>query len=82
MSKLKITSVVNAENFYRDVELFVKKHKMQYIDAVIYYCESNNIEVETVATLVKSNSRFKACIQIEGEDMNMFKTSRRARLPL
>jgi hypothetical protein len=50
---------------------------MEYIDAVIYFCEKHEIDVETAASLIKGNSNLKASIRIEAENLNYLpKTSR------
>jgi hypothetical protein len=53
---------------------------MEYIDAVIYWCEKNNIEVEYVASYIKKDAAFKMKIQEEAENLNILKKG--ARLPL
>lgn len=53
------------------VDILVKKHKLTYIDAIVAFCEQNNIEVETAAALVKSSSRLKSKIEAEGIDLKL-----------
>jgi hypothetical protein len=45
------------------------------MDAVIYYCEENNIEIEVFAKAIKSNDMMKAKIQIEAENLNFLPKS-------
>ena len=66
--------------FFDDIKQIIDQKGVNYIDAVIYYCEKNNIEIETVAAVIKSNPKLKACIQIEAEDLNMMK-EKHSRLP-
>ena len=41
------------------------------------HCEKNNIEVESIASLIKSNENIKSKIQIEAENLNFLpKTAR------
>ena len=50
---------------------------MEYIDAIVYYCEQNNMEIETAARLVKQNQRFQAKVRSEAEDLHYIpKTSK------
>jgi hypothetical protein len=53
---------------------------MEYIDAVVHWCEKNNIEVEYVASYIKKDNAFKMKIQEEAENLNILKKG--ARLPL
>ena len=78
---MKIANIKSATDFIREIELIVKDKNIEYFEAVIYYCEMNNIEVETAAGLVKQNSVLKARIQVEAENLNMVKRTS-ARLPL
>jgi hypothetical protein len=50
------------------------------VDAIMIYCERNNMEVETVADIIKHNSILKSKLQYEAESMNMMK--RTSRLPI
>jgi hypothetical protein len=53
---------------------------MEYIDAVVMWCERNKLEVETAAYWIRKDSTMKAKIQAEAENMNILK--RGAQLPL
>ena len=53
---------------------------MEYIDAVIHWCEKNKVEVEYAAALIKKEPAIKAKIQVEAENLNVLK--RGARLPI
>ena len=80
MDDLKFARSFTTESFYKSVEALVKTHKLNYIDAVVHYCEQNNIEIETAASLIRSNHRIKAMIQNEGEELNCL--PRTAKLPI
>ena len=47
------------KRFHKEVEAIVATGT-DYVDAVITWCEKNNIELEFAATMVRSNSSFKA----------------------
>ncbi len=77
MSELKVNSVVDVKIFLKDIETLVVDKKMEYIDAVVLYCEKNNMEIETAAQLIKQNQRFKAKIRNEAESLHYLpKTSK------
>ena len=80
MSEIKIGSVVNVKDFLHEIETLVVDKKMEYIDAIVHYCEQNNMEIETAAKLIKQNQRFKAKVRSEAESLHFLpKTSK---LPL
>jgi hypothetical protein len=53
---------------------------MDYIDAVVMWCEKNKFEVEYAASLIKKDPTIKEKIQAEAENLNILK--RGARLPI
>jgi Phage late-transcription coactivator len=71
----------SSTDFIIEIETLVKEKRLTFFDAVIHYCESHNIEVETVASLVKQHAPLKAKIQNEAEQLNLVRRSS-ARLPL
>jgi mevalonate kinase len=72
--------VKTSSEFAREIEQLVKNHSLEYMDAVLHYCEKNEIEIESIAALVRANQTLKSKIQIEAEDLNFLPRS--ARLPL
>jgi len=73
-------NIKTPSQFALEIEKIVKDKKIPYIDAVMYYVECNNVEIETAASYIKSSQTLKAKITIEAEDLNMVKGS--ARLPI
>ena len=67
--------------FALEIESVVKEKKIDYLDAVMYYVEKNNIEVETAASLIKSSQILKGKIAAEAEELKLLKTGG-ARLPI
>ena len=53
---------------------------MNYIDAVVYFCEQNNIDVESVSKLISKPLKEK--IKYEAMELNFLKRTSRAKLPL
>ena len=78
---MKINNVKSSIEFIMEIEEIVKEKNIEYIEAVILYCEKNNLEVETVATIIKQNLVIKTKIQHEAENLNMVKRSG-SRLPI
>lgn len=77
---LQLTKVISSDKFYKEIETLVKKHKLNYIDAVLHYCEKNEIEIEAAASMIKSNMRIKSQVQSEGEELRFL--PRTAKLPI
>jgi hypothetical protein len=78
MINLKIKT---PSQFALEIEMVVKEKKIDYLDAVMYYVEKNNIEVETAASLIKSSQILKGKIAAEAEQLRLLKT-KSARLPI
>ena len=81
----KIEEILNQkflskDKFAEDIESLVLETKMSYIDAIVQYCEDNNIEVESVNKLVSKPLKEK--IRWEATELNYLKKTSRGRLPL
>jgi hypothetical protein len=61
---------VSIVEFTKEIEKLVLTRKMEYIDAVIYFCEQKGLDVESAASLIRNNSKLKASIQLEAEKLN------------
>ena len=67
------------EKLNNEIEALVAKG-LDYIDAIVHYAEMNDIEIETVAAMVKSNAKMKAKVRQEGEALHFLPPT--ARLPV
>ena len=66
--------------FAQEIESMVKDSKMSYIDAIILFCENNNIEFDSVPKLISKPLKEK--IKYEAMELNFLKRTSRAKLPL
>ena len=73
-------SIKTPSQFAMEIENIVKEKQIDYLDAVMYYVEKNNVEIETIASFIKSSQILKSKIALEAEELNMIKRS--ARLPV
>lgn len=80
MDNLHFAKVISSDKFYKEVDSLVKKHNLNYMDAVLHFCEKNDLEIEVAASMIKSNMRIKSMIQTEGEVLNIL--PRTAKLPI
>jgi hypothetical protein len=71
--------MIAVNKFVEEVEKLCRTKNIEYIDAVVLWCEKNNLEVETAAYWIKRDPTMKAKIQAEAENLNVLK--RGARLP-
>lgn len=67
-------------NFSLDIEEIVYMKDISYMDAILEYCENNDVEIEVAASLISNNLKSK--IQLEAEDLNFLPRSNTTRLPL
>ena len=67
-------------SFIEDIEKIRRTKNMDYIDAVVMWCEKNKLEVEYAASLIRKDPAIKGKIQVEAENLNILK--RGARLPI
>jgi hypothetical protein len=65
--------------FSKIIEDIVKKNNdMNYIDAIVHYCEENNLEVESVSKLISKPLKEK--IKCDAINLNFLKRTSRAKL--
>ena len=67
--------------FAQEIESLVQVNKnMNYIDAIVYFCDQNSIDVENVPKLISKPLKEK--IKYEAQELNFLKRSSRAKLPI
>ena len=71
---------VSKDKFAEDIEALVLKSNYSYIEAIVYYCESNDIELDLVGKLVSRPLKEK--IRCEAMDLNFLKKTSRGKLPV
>lgn len=77
---LKFTKIMSSDLFYKEIDKLVNKSNLTYMDAIVYFCEKNDVEIETAASMIKGNFRIKSQIQQEGEQLNFLPKT--AKLPI
>lgn len=66
------------EEFSLLIEQYARDKKCSYMDAIVLYCEENEIEVESAAQKISTNIKEK--IEVEAQDLNFLPKT--ARLPI
>lgn len=60
--------ILNTQKFSLIIEEFVKEKRCSYMDAVVLYCEENEMEIESAAKLL--NTKIKEKLEIEYSELN------------
>ena len=71
---------ISKEKFAEDIEALVLKTQMNYIDAIVDYCEKNSIDIEGVGKLISKPLKDK--IKCDAMELNYLKKTSRGKLPL
>lgn len=71
---------MNSKKFGLAIEEIVKTKRISYIDAVVWFCDQNEIDVSTVSPMI--NKSLKEKIQIEAEKLKLIKGTTCASLPI
>ena len=71
---------ISKEKFAEDVESLVLKTHMNYIDAVVEYCEQQNIDIDTVSKLISKPLKEK--IKCDAMHLNYLQKTTHGKLPL
>ena len=71
---------MNSKKFALTIEAIVKEKKIPYMDAVLKYCEDNDIDTSSIGPLI--NKSLKEKIQAEAEKLNLIEKSSTAVLPV
>jgi len=66
--------------FAMEIEKIVVEEHLNYIDAIVHYCEINELEVDSVTKLVSKPLKEK--LKWDATRLNFMKRTSRAKLPL
>jgi len=61
------------------LEKIRKEKRVSYMDAIVFYCEQNDFELEVAAKILSPH--IKSQLRIEAETLNLLK-EKRERLPI
>lgn len=70
---------LDKNRFNLDIEEIVLEKSLNYIEAIVYYCEANDIEVEVAAKMINRNTKEK--LQANANTLNLLVDKTRS-LPL
>lgn len=61
-------------------QLVLDNRNMNYIDAIVHFCDKNNVDVESVPKLISKPLKEK--IKCDAQELNFMKRTTRAKLPV
>ena len=61
-------------------QLVLDNKNMNYIDAIVHFCDQNSIDLESVPKLIPKPLKEK--IKYEAQELNFLKRTSRAKLPI
>ena len=68
------------QKFAIEIEKIVANDELNYIDAILHYCETNNLEVESITKLI--SKPLKERLKWDATRLNFMKATSRAKLPI
>ena len=78
MKMVTNSEIMTSQKFSLLIEQMVLDKKCSYMDAIVLYCEKNEMEIESAAKLV--NIKIKQQLEIEFGELNFLPKA--ARLPI
>ena len=84
MSKDELAKVMESKfyspaGFAEEIEALVQVNKnMNYIDAIVHFCDQNSIDLESVPKLISKPLKEK--IKYEAQELNFLKRTSRAKI--
>ena len=67
--------------FAQEIETLVLHNKdMNYIDAIVHFCDKNSLDLESVPKLISKPLKEK--IKYDAQQLNFMKKTSRAKLPI
>ena len=70
-----------SRKFAEAIEKIVHENgEMKYMDAIVFFCETNNLDVESIPKLVSKPLKEK--LKCEAMELNLLKKTSHAKLPL
>jgi len=70
-----------SRKFTQEIETIAHTNEgMSYIDAIVFFCEKNNVDVESIPKLISKPLKDK--IKAEAMELNLLRRTSHAKLPL
>lgn len=76
----EVNQIINVQDFLQKIEVIATEKRIDFMEAVLWYCNATGLEIETAAELIRKNAKFKARIKADAENNGYFPKT--ARLPI
>jgi len=80
LEKVIDSKFLSSSKFSMEIEKIVTEEKINYIDAIVHYCEINGIEVDSISKLVSKPLKEK--LKWDATRLNFMKRTSKAKLPI
>ena len=80
LEKVIESKFLTPSKFALEIEKIVAEDNLNYIDAICYYCEINELEVDSITKLI--SKPLKERLKYDAINLNFMKKTSRAKLPL
>lgn len=71
----------SSRTFSEEIEKITKENKdMKYMDAIVFFCEKNNIDIESIPKLISKPLKEK--LKCEAIELNLLKRTSHGKLPI
>ena len=80
LEKVIESKFLTPQKFAIEIEKIVSEEQLNYIDAIVHYCDTNSLEVESVTKLI--SKPLKERLKWDAIRLNFMKKTSRAKLPL
>lgn len=69
-------TIFTNEEFVLAIETISRTKNISLIDAIVHWCEKNNVEIEQIGVTVKSIGSLRTKILREAENLSMMKANK------
>ena len=71
---------MNSKEFGLKIESIVKEKRISYIDAIVWYCDQNDIDTGSISSMI--NKSLKEKLKEEAINLRLLKDSKTGKLPI
>ncbi len=80
LEKVIESKFLTPQKFAIEIEKIVANEDLNYIDAILHYCDTNSLEIESITKLI--SKPLKERLKWDAIRLNFMKKTSRAKLPL
>jgi len=80
LEKVIESKFLTPQKFAIEIEKIVAQEDLNYIDAILHYCDVNGLEIESITKLI--SKPLKERLKWDATRLNFMKATSKAKLPL